>query len=75
MQTAGSSELGYANTALILGLFHVLASKGILTRDDLDVVVTDAIGELDSMRNISSVDGAIDFIKSLLTEIREAAGR
>jgi hypothetical protein len=71
MQPAGPNELGYANTALILGLFHVLVSKGALTRDDLDVIVTDAISELDRTRNTSSVSGAIDFIKSLLPEIRE----
>jgi hypothetical protein len=70
MQTAGPSELGYANTALIMGLLDVLVSKGILTRNDLDTIVTDAINKLEPTRNIRSMEGGIDFIKSLFAEIR-----
>ena len=70
MQTAGPSELGYANTALIMALFDVLASKGILTRTDLDTIVTDAINKLEPTRNIRSMEGGIELIKSLFGEIR-----
>jgi hypothetical protein len=70
MQTAGPSELGYANTALIIGLFDVLASKGILTRTDLDTIVTDAINKLEPTRSIRSMEGGIELIKSLFGEIR-----
>ena len=70
MQTAESSELGYANTALIMGLLDVLASKGILTRTDLDTIVTDAINKLEPTRSIRSMEGGIELIKSLFGEIR-----
>ncbi len=69
MQTADSSEFGYANAALMLGLLDVLASKGILTRSDLNSIVVDAIGKLEPMRNPGSTDGAIELIKRLLPEI------
>jgi hypothetical protein len=70
MQTTPPYELAYANGALMLALFDVLASKGILSRDDFDNILTDAIGKLEPMRDISSTNGAINFIKSLLPEIR-----
>jgi hypothetical protein len=72
MQSTPPYELVYANAALMLSLFDVLASKGMLTRDDFDSILTDAIGRLEPMRNISSTNGAINFIESLLPEIREA---
>jgi hypothetical protein len=72
MKTTPPYELAYANGALMLALFDVLASKGILTRDDFDNILTAAIGKLEPMRDISSTNGAIDFIKSLLPEVREA---
>jgi hypothetical protein len=50
----------------------VLASKGILTRDDFDNIMTDAIAKLEHMRNISSTSGAINFVKALLPQIRES---
>ena len=72
MQTTPPYELAYANGALVLALFDVLASKGILTRDDFDNILTAAIGKLEPMRDISSANGAINFIKSLLPEVRES---
>ena len=72
LQTTPPYELTYANAALVLALFDVLASKGILTRDDFDNILTDAIGKLEPMRNISSTNGGLNFIKSLLPEIRES---
>jgi hypothetical protein len=72
MKTTPPYELAYANGALMLALFDVLASKGILTRDDFDNILTGAIGKLEPMRDISSTNGAINFIKSLLPEVREA---
>jgi len=71
MQTVEPLELGHANTALILALCHVLASKGVLTRDDLNDVVTDAIGELDALGDRALAAAAIDIVKSLLPKIRE----
>jgi hypothetical protein len=53
MKTAEPSELGHANTALLLGLFDVLATKGILTRSDLNTVITDAISKIEASRHIS----------------------
>jgi hypothetical protein len=72
MQTTPPYELAYANAALTRALFDVLASKGILTRDDFDNILTAAIGKLEPMRNISSTSGAISYIKGLLPEIRES---
>ena len=72
MQTTPPYEMTYANAALMLALFDVLKSKGILTRDDFDNILTDAIGKLEPMRNISSTSGAINFIKTLLPQIRES---
>jgi hypothetical protein len=72
MKTTPPYELTYANGALMLALFDVLASKGILTRDDFDNILTAAIGKLEPMRDMSSTNGAINFIKSLLPEVREA---
>jgi hypothetical protein len=72
MQITPPYELTYANAALTLALFDVLASKGILSRDDFDNILTAAIGKLEPMRNISSTSGAINFIKALLPEIRES---
>ena len=63
-------ELTYANAALILALFDVLASKGILTRDDFDNILTDAIVKLEPMSDLGSTSGAINYIKSLLPEVR-----
>jgi hypothetical protein len=73
MQTTPPYELAYANAALMLALFDVLASKGILTRDDFDNILTDAIGKLEPLRDINSTNGAINFIKSLLPGIRGSA--
>jgi hypothetical protein len=73
MKATPPYELTSANAALMLALFDVLASKGILTRDDFDNILTAAIGKLEPMRDdISSTTGAINFIKSLLPEVREA---
>lgn len=72
MQTTPPYELAYASAALMLALFDVLKSKGMLSRDDFDNILTDAISKLDSTRDISSTSGAINFIKSLLPEIRES---
>jgi hypothetical protein len=72
MQTTPPYEMTYANAALMLALFDVLKSKGILTRDDFDNLLTDAIGKLEPMRNISSTSGAINFIKALLPQMRES---
>ena len=63
-------EMTYANAALILALFDVLASKGILTRDDFDNILTDAIVKLEPMSDLGSTNGAINYIKSLLPEVR-----
>ena len=71
MQSTPPYELAYASSALILALFDVLASKGMLSRDDFDNILTDAIGKLEPMLDNSSSAGAISFIKSLLPEIRE----
>jgi hypothetical protein len=70
-QPAGPSERGYANTALVLALCHVLASKGVLTRNDLDDIVTDAISELEAEDDSEFGKGAINVLKSLLPRIRE----
>jgi hypothetical protein len=75
MQTAGPNELGYANTALILALFDVLASKGILTPSDVETVVTNAVAVLEPTRNIRSVDGAIHFMNSLLPQIGKSSSK
>jgi hypothetical protein len=72
MQTTPPYEMTYANAALTLALFNVLASKGILSRDDLDNIMTDAIAKLEPMRSISSTSGAINFIKALLPQMRES---
>jgi len=72
MQTTSPYEMTYANTALMLALFNVLASRGILTRDDFDSIMTDAIAKLEPKRNVSSTSGAINFIKALLPDIRGA---
>ena len=72
MQATPPYELTYANAALLLALFDVLASKGILTRNDFDNILTDAIAKLEPMRDISSTSGAINFIKALLPEIHES---
>jgi hypothetical protein len=70
MITAGSNELGYANTALITALFDVLADKGILTVSDLATIVTDAIDSLEPDRNI--ISGAITFIEAaIVPQIRK----
>ena len=71
MQTAGPNELAYANTALILGLIDVLVNKGLLTRSDLNTIVTDAIGKLEPTRHVSSSDGAVELIKRLLPELHK----
>lgn len=66
MQTAEPNELGQASIALLLSLLDVLASKSILNRDDLDTIVTAAIGELEA----TSMNDATEYIKSLLPKIR-----
>ena len=71
MQTTPPYEMTYANAALTLALFNVLASKGILSRDDFDNIMTDAIAKLEPMRNASTA-GSINFIKALLPQIRES---
>ena len=67
MQSASASELGYANTALMLGLLDVLANKGVLTRSDLNTIIVDAISKLEPTRSIEN--GAIELIKSLFPKI------
>ena len=39
MQTTPPYEMTYASAALTLALFNVLASKGILSRDDFDNII------------------------------------
>jgi hypothetical protein len=72
MQTTPPYEMTYANAALTLALFNVLASKGILSRDDFDNIMTEAIAKLEPMLNVNSTSGSIDFIKALLPQIRES---
>jgi len=67
MQSAEPNEMGQASIALLLGLLNVLASKGILGRDDLNTIATAAIGELEAM----PTNDAIGYLKSLLPEIRK----
>jgi hypothetical protein len=69
MQAAGSHELGYASAALLLGLFDVLASKGVLSRGDLNAVIVDAINKLEPSRNVVPMKGAIELIESLFPTI------
>lgn len=71
MQTAEPNELGQASIALLLSLLDVLASKGILVRDDLDTIVTAAIGELEAM----PMHDATAYVKSLLPKIRTFGAR
>ena len=72
MQSAEPNELGNASIALLLSLLDVLASKGILSRDDLDTIVTAAIGELEAL----PMNDAIRYVKCLLPEIKKyGAGR
>lgn len=69
MNSATTTDLGKASVALLLGLIDVLANKGVLTRSDLNTVMVDAISKLESMRDTSSTDGAIELVKSLFPEI------
>jgi hypothetical protein len=69
MRNAGSSEAAYAGTALLLGLLDVLASKGILTRSDLNTIMVDAISKLEPTPTNGSIGGAGDLIRSLLPQI------
>jgi len=66
MQSAEPNELGQASLALALSLLDVLASKGILARDDLDAIVTAAIAELEA----APMNEAAAFVKSLLPKLR-----
>ncbi len=70
MENTPPDELAYANAALVLALFDVLASKNILDRDDFDNLLTAAISKLEPMQSISFKSGAIKFIQSLLPEVR-----
>ena len=72
VQNTPPYELAYANAALVLALFDVLASKSIFTRDDFDNILTDAISKLEPMQNINGTTGAIKFVQSLLPEIRQS---
>ncbi len=72
MQSTPPYEMTYANAALTLALFNVLASRGILSRDDFDNLITDAIARLEPMRNATFTGGSINFIKALLPQIRES---
>ena len=69
MQTAESRELGCASVALMLGLLDVLASKDILSRDDLNTIVVAALGKLEPTQTIGPTNGAIELIQRLLPEI------
>ena len=72
MHSTPPYKLACANAALVLALFDILSSKGILNRDDFDNVLTAAISKLEPMRGITSTTGAINYIKSPLPEVREA---
>lgn len=69
MQNAGSSEAAYASATLMLGLLDVLASKGILTRSDLNAVMVDAINKLQPTPTSGSMGEAVELIKSLFPQI------
>lgn len=69
MNNAGSGEAAYASTALMLGLLDVLASKGILTRSDLNTIIVDAISKLEPTRTNGSTGEAVELIKSLFPQI------
>jgi hypothetical protein len=49
----------YANAHV--ALFDVPASKAMVSRDDFDKILTEAIGKLEPLRDMSSTNGAINF--------------
>jgi hypothetical protein len=47
----------------MLALFDVPASKAMLSRDDFDKILTEAVGKLEPLRDTSSTNGAIKLHK------------
>jgi hypothetical protein len=45
----------------MLALFDLPASKAMLSRDDFNKILTEAIGKLEPLRDMSSTNGAINF--------------
>jgi hypothetical protein len=65
MQSASAHELGYANAAVLFGLFDHLLDKGIISRTDALSVFDDAIGSLNSVPN-QSMQGAARYLETAI---------
>jgi hypothetical protein len=73
MQTAGASELAYANTALLMALMERLAQRNVLSWGDLLVVVDDAVEAMKPQQSIASIAAAIRYIEQdIVRQINES---
>lgn len=65
MQSAGTHELGYANAAILLGLFDHLLDKGVINRADALAICDDAIKGLADASN-QSMNRAAAYLKAAI---------
>jgi hypothetical protein len=73
MQTAGASELAYANTALLMALMERLAQRNVLSWGDLLVVVDDAVEAMKPQQSIAAIAAAIRYIEQdIVRQINES---
>ena len=61
---SGGQELGYANAAVLTALIRTLVREDILTQDMAKNVLSEGINILQPNWHVSSVQGAIELIKS-----------
>jgi hypothetical protein len=66
MQTAGASELGYANTALLSALMEMLVQRDTLSWSDLRAIAYDAVDAMRPQQNIAAIGAAIRYIEQAI---------
>jgi hypothetical protein len=61
---SGGQELGYASAAVLTALIRTLVRENVLTQEMAKNVLSEGINILQPNWHVSSVQGAIDIIKS-----------
>jgi hypothetical protein len=68
MNTAGSTELGYASRAIVAALLQHLVENKVLSPSDVSAILEKAIENVQSLRNVR-VRGAIAVVKDVGKEL------
>jgi hypothetical protein len=60
----GAHDLGYANAAFLIALTKTLIANGTITKNQSAELLDDALGILEPLSHISSINGAMRMINT-----------